>query len=134
MTAIAETPTRRARILLVEDDAAVRRALHLLLTAGGHEVRAYPSAIGLATDQEALAADCLIADLVMPNMDGIELLRSLYRVGWKGPAILISGHLTDEWERRASEQGYDAIFGKPLAEAALIGCVSRLLVARRPPN
>jgi len=136
MTATAEAPGRRVRILLVEDDSAVRRALQLLLTARGFDVRAYPSATGLSARREALAADCLIADLVMPNIDGFGLLRGLRHAGWEGPAVLISGHLTDDSERQARKEGYDVILRKPLAETALISCLSRLLPtgSASPPN
>ena len=90
---------RQARVkrsvLLVEDDDAVRRALQLLLSARGHEVRAYRSAIGLASDAAALLCDCLVADLMMPPTDAVALLGSLRKAGWQGRAILISGFLDD---------------------------------------
>lgn len=109
----------RPRILLVEDDAAVRRSLQLLLRAWGYDVRAYPSAVGLAEDPEALRSACLIADLVMPHKDALELIDDLRQAGWPGPAILISGHLSDEWDARAKDGGFDRILAKPIAEEAL---------------
>jgi len=119
----AEVP----RILLVEDDGAVRRALQLLLRAEGYDVRAYPSAVGLSSDPEALRSDCLVADLVMPNQDAIELLAGLRSAGWGGQAILISGYLNADRERKAREAGYVKILSKPFADAALARTVADLL-------
>lgn len=122
-----------ARILLVEDDEAVRRALQLLLRAEGYDVRAYPSAVGLSRDPEALHADCLVADLVMPNKDGLELLTALRAVGWSGHAILISGYLDADREQKAREAGYAKILSKPTGDAALTRALAELLAGRLPP-
>jgi DNA-binding NtrC family response regulator len=118
------------RILLVEDDPAVRRSLQLLFAAAGYDVRAYPSGAGLAAHPEALRADCLICDLLIPETDALALLHELRGAGWTGPAILISGHLTDEWAARALEQGFVAVFPKPLTGAALTSFVDRLFSER----
>ena len=115
------------RVLLVEDDGAVRRALQLVLRAHGYDVRAYPSAVGLSRDPEALRADCLVADLVMPEKGAIELLAALRAAGWQGQAILISGHLTPEREEQAKRAGFARILAKPIADAALARAVAELL-------
>jgi len=117
----------RPRILLVEDDSAVRRSLQLLLSGHGYDVRAYASSAGLARDPEALRADCLIADLVVPDGNAVSLLTDLRAAGWQGPAILISGHLTNEWAERALARGYSAAFSKPLGDAVLTKCLARLV-------
>jgi two-component system response regulator FixJ len=127
MDALRQQPPRRGRIVIVEDDAGVRRSLQLLLTGQGHEVRAYSSARGLASDPEALKSDCLVADLVMPDSDGLALLRQLRHAGWEGRAVLISGHLDESWKRRAQGEGFDAIFEKPLAESTLTDCIGKLI-------
>lgn len=119
----------RPRILLVEDDDAVRRSLQLLLVAQGYDVRAYRTGAGLAGDPEALMAVCLVADLVMPGSDALELLHDLRAAGWSGRAILISGYLTDEWAAQARNVGFDAVLPKPLGETVLVGWISRLLGA-----
>jgi FixJ family two-component response regulator len=122
----------RPRILLVEDDAAVRRSLQLLLSGHGYDVRAYARTAGLARETEALRADCLIADLVIPDGNAVTLITDLREAGWKGPAILISGHLTNEWIERALAQGYSAAFAKPIGDSVLIKCLERILPAARP--
>lgn len=125
--AIDSAPPARARILLVEDDDAVRRSLQLLLTSRGYDVRAYRTGEGLAKEPEALSAACLVADLMMPEGDALQLLHGLRAAGWKGPSVLISGHLTDEWASQAEAAGYDAVLPKPIGESVLVGWIARLL-------
>jgi two-component system, LuxR family, response regulator FixJ len=120
------------RILLVEDDGAVRRALQLLLRAEGYDVRAYPSAVGLSHDPEALRSDCLVADLIMPGKDALELLTAMRAAGWQGQAILISGFLNSDHERKAREAGYTTILPKPIGDAVLTKAVADLLAGKLP--
>ncbi len=127
MISLAAGSPERPRILLVEDDAAVRRALQLLLQGQGYEVRAYRSAVGLAANPEALESLCLVADLIMPDLDAIGLLRDLREAGWQGRAILLSGHLTDEWAAKATAGGFDAALAKPIPEAVLLNWLDRLV-------
>lgn len=119
----------RPRILLVEDDAPVRRALQLLFSSHGYDVRSYGGSAGLEQDPEALAAACLIADLVLPDRNAIDLLQSLRSHGWDGVAVLVSGQLTPELAGRAIEAGYDAVLPKPLQDTVLVKEVDRLLAA-----
>ncbi|MBW8784489.1 MAG: response regulator [Novosphingobium sp.] len=114
-------------MLLVEDDAAVRRSLQLLLSSDGYDVRAYPSAVGLANDPEALRAECLVADLIMPHKGALELLGELRAAGWGAPAILISGHLSEETRKLARTQGFDMILAKPIPDASLSKAIELLL-------
>jgi FixJ family two-component response regulator len=127
MDAIRHESMARRRVLLVEDDAAVRRSLQLLLRAKGYDVRAYSSPLGLAGDAEALRADCLVADLMMPDKDAVDLLADLRAAGWAGPALLISGHLTPEREARARAAGFGSVLPKPLADLTIADAVGRLL-------
>jgi two-component system response regulator FixJ len=122
--------TSRPRVLLVEDDAAVRRSLQLLLVGQGYDVRAYSSGAGLTQDAEALRADCLVADLLIPDGNAVTLLTELRGAGWQGPAILISGHLTNEWAERALAHGYAAAFAKPIGDSVLTKCLARLVPAK----
>lgn len=117
----------RPRVLLVEDDAAVRRALQLLLVGEGYDVRAYRSAVGLADDPEALRCSCLVADLMMPEKDALELLQDLRVAGWSGPAILISGHFNEARVAQAQGEGFQMTLPKPIAENMLARSVAELI-------
>jgi FixJ family two-component response regulator len=127
MDAMSSEAGTRPRVLLVEDDAAVRRSLQLLLRGKGYDVRAYSSPIGLAGDAEALRSDCLVADLLMPHQDACDLLVDLRGAGWHGPALLISGQLTDERVKRARAAGFQSVLPKPLADQTIAEAVGRLL-------
>lgn len=122
----SDVPRVRRSILLVEDDDAVRRSLQLLLSARGHAVRAYSSALGLAEDPAALRCDCLVADLLMPPTDAIALLGALRDAGWKGRAILISGYLEDGWQTKARAAGFEAVLAKPISNSSLVRVVEDL--------
>lgn len=114
-------------LVLVEDDDAVRRSVQLLLQSRGYHVRAYPSAVGLAQDALALGCACIIADLMMPQVDAIQLLAELKAASWKGKAILMSGYLDKRWEVKAQVAGYDCILAKPISDSVLIRTVESLL-------
>ncbi len=120
----------RRRLLIVEDDDALRRSLQLLFASRGYDVRAYPDGQGVAADPEALKAACLIADLLLPEGDAMGLLLELRRAGWAGPAILISGHLTDDLASLARTQGYDDVLPKPIGQHVLAGWVDELVTER----
>lgn len=116
-----------ASVLLVEDDDAVRRSLQLLLRSHGYEVRAFASAVGLGQDAKAQRADCLIADLIMPQTDAMQLLAELRANGWSGRSILISGFLDAGWEAKARGAGYDAVLAKPISDSVLVRTVAELV-------
>ena len=119
-------------VLLVEDDDAVRRSIQLLLQSRGYEVRAYPSAVGLATDAEALRCRCMVADLVMPQTDAIQLLAELRAAGWTGRSILISGYLESGWEAKGEAAGFDMVLPKPISDSVLVRAVSEMMARPAP--
>lgn len=120
-------PSDKARILLVEDDPAVRRSLQLLLQANGFDVRAYASGTSLLADDSAFDAACLVADYRMPDCDGVDTLVGMRARGWTGPAILITGFLSSDLSSSANEAGFNLIFEKPLRNRRLVEAVDRLV-------
>jgi FixJ family two-component response regulator len=115
------------KVVLIDDDAAVRNSLGLLLTARGHDVDLF------AGGQAVLEADLadgsgrfLIADYLMPDIDGLTLLQRLRAQGWLGPALLITGHFNATLEQRALAVGYAEVFEKPLNHERLLDAVARL--------
>ena len=78
---------------------------------------------------EAILSDdhfCLLADYLMPDIDGISLLGKLRKHGWAGPAIMITGHFDSTLNQRALAAGYSAVFEKPLQSERLIKAVADL--------
>lgn len=116
-------------ILLVEDDDAVRRSLQLLLRSRGYEVRAYASPVGLSCDPSALRCGCIVADLMMPQIDALQMLAEFRTAGWNGKAILISGYLDPRWEARARSAGFDAVLTKPISDSVLIRTIEAVMPA-----
>lgn len=118
------------KVVLVDDDAAVRHSLKLVLAGRGYDVDLYAG--GEAVLNARLGDDartCLIADYLMPDIDGINLLARLRQQGWSGPALLITGHFHATLERRALAVGYSHVFEKPLYHDRLLEAVARLKAA-----
>lgn len=125
------TPARENRLLLVEDDPAVRRSIQLLLRGQGYDVRAYASSLDLLADPLALTALALIADFRMPDIDGLLVLDRLRARGWTGSALLITGFPGDDLSARARAAGFDRVIEKPFVDAAFLDAVARLVSAAR---
>ena len=121
----------RARILLVEDDNALRRYVEVTLQRAGYEVLS--AADGLEAMKLALTSsvDIVITDAMMPNLSGHELCRFLRNSPQLShiPIILLSGM---EHAEGSDEEGYsDAMFSKPVSAEDLTDCVAELLLARK---
>ena len=113
-------------VVLVDDDAAVRNSLRLLLTGRGYDVDSYAGGDAVLEAKLACSArTCLIADYLMPDIDGLTLLERLRKQGWLGPALLITGHFNGTLERRALAVGYSRVFEKPLNHERLLDAVAR---------
>lgn len=123
---VAPLPVERPKILLVEDEPAVRRSLQLLLHARGYDIRAYASSAALIADPIVSEAICLVTDYRMPEMDGLQVLRSLRARGWQGPAILVTAFGSPDLAERALKEGFSTVIEKPLYEHALGDAVARL--------
>jgi FixJ family two-component response regulator len=117
-------------IAVVDDDPSVLKALRRLLQARTFRAKAYGSA------HEFLAAlpdglpDCLILDLQMPEMTGLELLQHLRDVGIRIPTIIITAHADSGARERCVSAGAIAFLSKPVQDLALfaaIGAASRIV-------
>ena len=113
------------KVVLIDDDAAVRSSLKLLLAGRGYDVAVFAG--GHAVLDANLSDDhfCVLADYLMPDIDGISLLGKLRKQGWLGPALLITGHFDSGLDKRAKAAGYSAVFEKPLHSERLINAVAK---------
>ena len=113
------------KVVLIDDDAAVRSSLKLLLAGRGYDVAVFAG--GQAVLDANLSDDhfCILADYLMPDIDGISLLGKLRKQGWLGPALLITGHFDSGLDKRAKAAGYSAVFEKPLHSERLINAVAK---------
>ncbi|GLI98228.1 response regulator [Sphingobium sp. AR-3-1] len=128
---VAPLPVERPKILLVEDEPAVRRSLQLLLHARGYDIRSYASSTAMFADPLVNDAICLVTDYRMPEMDGLEVLQSLRARGWRGPAILVTAYGSPDLVERAMKEGFSIVIEKPLREHALADAVARLTAPPR---
>jgi FixJ family two-component response regulator len=84
-------------VAVVDDDTSMLQSLGDLLESAGYAVRLFPSATSLLTEVDLAGIDCLVTDIGMPVMDGLELKRIVHRRRAELPVILITGHeVTDE--------------------------------------
>lgn len=126
-----KTSEKTALVLLSDDDTSVRRSLHLLLRSRGFSVLAYASGAALLLDPQTQSGDCLVVDYLMPDIDGISLLRQLRSAGWCGPAILITAHYADKLVESAQEAGFAAVLEKPLRDGVLVQTIGEVISAAR---
>ncbi|MBP2275013.1 MULTISPECIES: response regulator [Sphingomonas] len=116
------------QIALVDGDPAVRHARQLLLRAEGFNVRAYASAPSLLADPLARASACILAEVAMPEIGGVEVLRSLRRMGWAGGAILLADAPTELLAAEAKALGFVLLVPRDLPDRTLIEAI-RLAMA-----
>jgi len=113
----------RERVLLLEDDAGVRRSLHLMLHGAGYDVRSYSAAAALLADPGVGDAGVLIADYRLSDGDGVDVLRTLREQSWNGRAVLITAFPSPALRATAKEAGYDLVLDKPVLQHNLLGAL-----------
>ena len=114
-------------VYIVDDDEAVRDSLSVLLEAVGHRVRAFGLARDFLDAATTLPAGCLIADIRMPEMDGLELQRALYERALHFPMIVITGHGDVPLAVRAMKAGALDFIEKPFATPTILSSVEAAL-------
>ena len=118
---------------VVDDDADVRQSLAFLLSTAGHAVRVYDSAIAFLDAADGAQEGCLVTDIRMPGMDGLELQRRLKAMGLGLPVIVITGHGDIQLAVEAMKAGAVDFIEKPFNDEALLGAIDFAL-ARHVKN
>ena len=114
-------------VFLVDDDTAVRQGLRFMLRAAGYSVEAFPSARSFLEDYDPRRGGCLLLDVQMPQITGLELQQRLNVRGWRIPVIFITGHGTVPLAISAMKAGAFDFIEKPLREDALLESIERAL-------
>ena len=115
------------KILVVDDDEAVRRVLRAMLESGGFEVLEAPNGNEASILQSATPADLLITDLIMPEREGLETITA-FRRDFPGVRIIaISGAFGGAFLNAARLLGADAILPKPVSASKLLEVAGKLL-------
>jgi two-component system response regulator FixJ len=119
--------TGERRVYIVDDDEAVRHSLSLLLETEGYRVASFGAAPDFLAAASALPAGILIADIRMPEMDGLELQQHLDERRLPFPVILITGHGEVPLAVRAMKAGAVDFIEKPFAAEAIVEAVEAAL-------
>jgi FixJ family two-component response regulator len=121
------SPEITLTIYIVDDDAAVRDSLSLMLGLLGYRTASFSSAEAFLDASESLGAGCLIADLRMPGMSGLELQQELKRRGSGLPVVMLTGHGDVKSARSAFQAEAVDFLEKPVDEAELRKAVETAL-------
>ena len=112
-------------VYVVDDDPSVRKALERLLRSAGHEAKTFASAFEFLESDHPDAPGCLVLDIKMPKVSGLELQDRLAEKGIFFPIIFITGHGTVPASVKAFKGGAMDFLQKPFKDRELLGAVSR---------
>jgi two-component system response regulator FixJ len=112
---------------VVDDDVAVRQSLAFLLGSAGLSVRLYDSALSFLAALPGLANGCVVTDIRMPEMDGLEMQRHLRSRGVELPVIVITGHADVPLAVEAMKAGAIDFIEKPFDDGALLAAIRTAL-------
>jgi FixJ family two-component response regulator len=119
----SEVPKTTPVISVVDDDESVREAVRELMKSLGYTAEAFASAEEFLNSRQVLRTSCLIADVQMPGMTGLELYRHLMASGKTIPTILITAYPDDSARERALGDGVVCYLSKPFDENELLTCI-----------
>ena len=112
-------------IFIIDDQASVRHALSEMLSVFGYSVESYDSADSFLRALDSPRPGCVVADVRMPGMDGIELVRELSRRKILLPVVVISGHADVPMAVAAIKAGAEDFIEKPVDDVQLIAAINR---------
>jgi FixJ family two-component response regulator len=118
---------RASLVSVVEDDPFFRQSMRRLMRSLGHPVEVFSSAAEFLASPRCLETTCLISDVQMPAMSGLELHRSLVDAGHAIPTILVTAYPNDADRARALNAGVVCYLAKPIDETHLTRCLREAL-------
>jgi FixJ family two-component response regulator len=114
-------------ICVIDDDASVRLSLEGLLRSLGHTVRVFASAEEFLDSNALPSCGCIISDIKMPGMSGLELKQRLDGAGAAPPFILMTAFADEAARARAAKAGAACFLSKPFDADALIECLKNAM-------
>jgi FixJ family two-component response regulator len=114
-------------IAIIDDDESVREAIMSLIKASGFAADTFPCAEDFLDSDRFQSTSCLIADVHMPGMSGLDLHDRLVAEGHRIPTILVTAYPNDALQGRAAKSGVICLLSKPFTEADLLSCMRRAL-------
>ena len=119
-------------VSVIEDDQFFRESMRRLMRSLGYDVAAFPSAADFLASPRLAETACLIADVHMPAMTGLELYQHLIEAGYAIPTILVTAYPDDVVRARALNDGVVCYLRKPVDEQHLIRCLRAALESGEP--
>ena len=114
-------------VSVVEDDRFFRESMRRLMRSLGYSVEAFPTAADFLASHRLAETACLIADVHMPAMTGLELHRRLIEAGHAIPTILVTAYPDEDVRARALQDGVVCYLRKPVDQEHLMRCVRAAL-------
>ena len=118
---------KKAIVYIVDDDDSVRGAIKRLIRSAGMEAQTFASGADFLKSKFRDQRTCLVADVRMPGMSGLELHQKLIERGFKLPVIYITGFDTAETRSQARKSGAFGYFRKPVDDQALLDTIQLAL-------
>ncbi len=112
-------------IVVVDDDAAVRASLDALLASEGYRTTLFATGSAFLGSLHELAGSCVLLDVKMPGLDGLEVQRCLNQLGAKLPVIIVTGHGDVSMAVQAMREGAVDFLEKPVQRDRLMESISR---------
>jgi len=114
-------------ISIVDDDDSLRNSLDNLIRSVGFRAQGFPSAEAFLSSNQVHDTACLILDVRLPGMNGLELQRKIVAANWRIPVIFITSHADGDARARALEAGAVAYLYKPFREEELLNAIDAAL-------
>jgi FixJ family two-component response regulator len=128
-SALPEQLNAKANLIsLVDDDESIRRTMTLLIQSFGFQAAVFDSAESLLKSCQLHETSCLIVDVQMPGMNGLQLQRHLASSGYKIPVIFITAYDNKESRQQAMQAGAVAFLGKPFNDELLLETIRATLL------
>jgi FixJ family two-component response regulator len=119
---------------IVDDDKGARDALEMLMRSLGHKACTFASAEEFLKSEKVCDASCVITDVQMPGLSGLDLQDRMIADGHCAPIIFITGHPDDNVRARAMNAGAVGFLVKPVQARHLIGCIEKAFARRLTPK
>jgi FixJ family two-component response regulator len=114
-------------VFIVDDDASFRISTERLLRVAAYTVESFPSALAFLQRRPPDVPACLVTDLRMPGMNGLDFQHEVIAAGWRIPVIFVTGHGDVPTSVRAMKAGAAEFFTKPFQEEEFLGAISAAL-------
>ncbi len=125
------TVAEGARISIVDDDESMREAIKTLIGSMGLSVEEFSSAEDFLNSRRSQDSDCLILDVRMPGLGGLELQRRLAADNCHIPIVFITAHYNEEERKRAMQAGAVDFLRKPFTEQELLKAIDASLAIHK---